>query len=390
MKLPKIIAFYFPQFHPIPENDEWWGKGFTDWKLVKEAKPLFDGHEQPREPISGDYYNPCDKETLKKQAALAREYGVGGFMFYHYWFDGKLYLEKPMEVFLENPDIDISFCVTWANESWTRSWEGKPEIFLQKQLHSNDKEIWENHFNYLLPFLSDPRAIKIDNKPVFLIYQPFLINNSREMMAFWTELAIKNSLPGIYFIAVKNHDYQSSDFLVSYDAIMKFQPREAYASKDFQDHNVSARFQFLRKLPHGIQLYLSKFNQKISKHKLYDSKELWKIILKKAFVNEFKNYKLKVFESAFFEWDNTPRYNKKAKIFTGLSHAQMKVNLKKLIVEAVKNDSPYVFFNAWNEWSESAYLEPDKKNGFAKLEIIKEVLEELEVELKPEVVSNSK
>jgi len=377
MNIPKIIAFYFPQFHEIPENNEWWGKGFTDWKLVKEAKPLYEGHNQPRIPMEEDYYNPCDKETLKKQAKLAREYGIEGFMFYHYWFDGKLYLEKPMEVFLSSTDIDISFCITWANESWTRSWVGKPEVFLQKQLHTNDKKIWENHFNYLLPFFKDSRAIKIDDKPVFLIYQPFLIENSEEMIEFWTELAIKNELKGLYFMAIKNHDYQSSDFLSSYDAIMKFQPREAYSSKDFKEHNVSARFQVLRRLPHKVQLYLTKLNQKLSKHIIFDSSKLWGVILKNSYRDEFVNHKLKVFESAFFEWDNTPRYKNKAKIFTGLSNDEKKKNLKKLMDDAIKKDSPYVFFNAWNEWSESAYLEPDKKHGFSHLEIIKEITDDL-------------
>jgi hypothetical protein len=381
MNIPKIIAFYFPQFHEIPENNEWWGKGFTDWKLVKEAKPLYEGHNQPRIPINEDYYNPCEKETLKKQAELAKKYGIEGFMFYHYWFDGKLYLEKPMEVFLSNPDIDISFCVTWANESWTRSWVGKPEIFLQKQLHTNDKNIWESHFNYLLPFFKDPRAIKIEDKPVFLIYQPFLINNSKEMIDFWTELAIKNGLNGLYFIAIKNHDFQTTEFLGYYDAIMKFQPREAYTSKGFQEYNAASRFQFLRRLPHIFQLYLTKLNQKLSKHKIYDSNILWKIILENSFINEFKQTKLKVFESAFFEWDNTPRYKKKSKIFTGLSFEQKKNNLKILMQNAVKNNSPYVFFNAWNEWSESAYLEPDKKHGYAHLDIIKEVTDDLKKEL---------
>jgi hypothetical protein len=381
MKIPKIIAFYFPQFHEIPENNEWWGKGFTDWKLVKESKPLFEGHHQPRVPIDENYYNPCDKETLKSQAELAKKYGIEGFMFYHYWFDGKLYLEKPLETFLLNQDIDISFCLTWANESWTRSWIGKPEVYLQKQLHSNDKEIWENHFNFLLPFFKDSRAIRIDDKPVFQIYQPFLINNSKEMIDFWNDLAVKNGLKGLYLIAIKNHDFQDTDFLTSYDAIMKFQPREAYTSTDFQAYNASARFQFLRRLPHIVQLYLTKLNQKISKHKIYDSKKIWDIIQKKSFINEYHGFKLKIFESAFFEWDNTSRYNRNAKIFTGLTDEDKKVNLKKLLKDAVVNDSPYVFFNAWNEWSESAYLEPDKKNGLVNLEIIKEVTDEIKKEI---------
>ena len=376
MIIPKIIAFYFPQFHEIEENNHWWGKGFTDWKLVKEAKPLFYGHIQPRTPINEDYYNPCEKHTLVEQAKLARQYGIEGFMFYHYWFDGKLYLEKPLEVFLANPDIDISFCVAWANESWTRSWVGKPEVYLQKQMHTKDKKIWEQHFYYLLPFFKDPRAIKLDGKPVFLIYQPFLLNDSGEMIKFWNNLAIQNGLNGLYFIAIKNHDYQATDFLSSYEAILKFQPREAYSSSDFKNENFTARVQLLRRLPHKLQLYLTKLNQKFSSYKIFDSKKIWAIIQNRSFTHGFKNHQLKVFESAFFEWDNTPRYKKKAKIFSGMSYDEKKANLKALFEDAQINESPYVFFNAWNEWSESAYLEPDKQHGYKHLEIIKEVLDE--------------
>lgn len=380
MNIPELLAFYFPQFHSIDENDEWWGEGFTDWKLVKEAKPLFEGHYQPRVPINDDYYDPSQKDTLLKQSKLAKEYGIEGFVFYHYWFDGKKLLEKPLEVFLKNPDIDISFCLTWANESWTRSWVGKPEVYLQKQLHTNDKDLWEEHFNYLLPFFKDRRAIRIDNKPVLLIYQPFLINKSDEMFEVWQNRALQNGLDGLYFIAVKNQDYQSKDFLKSYSAIMKFQPREAYTSKHFHDENISARFQFLRRLPHKLQLYLTKFYQKVSGYKIYDAVKIWDIILNQSYLNEFKDYDLKVFESAFFDWDNTSRYRERAKIFTGLSHQDKKTNLKKLIIQGKKNSSPYVFFNAWNEWSECAYLEPDKENGYKMLEIVKEVIEELRTE----------
>lgn len=382
MITPKLIAFYFPQFHEIEENNKWWGKGFTDWKLVKEAKPLFNGHNQPRIPLNENYYDPCNKHTLIDQANIAKKYGIEGFMFYHYWFDGKLYLEKPLEVFLDNPDIDISFCVTWANETWTRSWIGKPEVVLQKQMHINDKKIWEEHFNYLLPFFKDSRAIKIDDKPVFIIYQPFLILDSKEMLEFWNKKAQENGLKGLYYIAIKNHEFTNTDFLLSYDAIMKFQPREAYTSKYFKDYNFTTKFQFLRGLPHFIQLYLTKVYQKIRTYKIYDSNILWRIILNNAYINDFEKFKLKIFESAFFEWDNTARYKKNANIFSELSYEQKEANLKMLLEDAIKNKSPYVFFNAWNEWSECAYLEPDTKKGYENLEIIKKVIDEIKSKTK--------
>ena len=382
MKIPKLIAFYFPQFHPIEQNDIWWGENFTDWNLVKDAKPLFQGHNQPRIPKDKIYYNPTNAEVLRAQAEMAKKHHVSGFMFYHYWFDGELMLQKPMEVFLQNKDIDIEFCVTWANESWTRAWTGQPEVYLKKQLHTTNKQLWKSHFEYLLPFFKDSRALKINNNPVFLIYQPFLIKNSEEMLAYWQELAKQNGLEKLYVIAIKNHDFLSSDFLKNYDGIMNFQPREAYTSKDFQSQNISARFQFLRKLPHLVQLYVTKFYQKISSHKIYDSTSLWNIILLNSFKNKFPNFKLDVFESAFFEWDNTPRYKKRAKIFTELSDDDKKKNLKILYKNAILANSDFLFFNAWNEWSESSYLEPDEKNGFKNLEIIEMVVNEITEEYK--------
>ena len=147
----QLIAFYFPQFHAIPENDNWWGKGFNDWDLVKTAKPNYKGHNQPRIPMDGNFYNPCDVATLKKQVDLAKQYGIGGFMFYHYWFDGKLLLEKPLETFLKHTELDFPFCICWANETWTRAWTGHPESILIKQTHIPTEEMWKKHFYYLLP-----------------------------------------------------------------------------------------------------------------------------------------------------------------------------------------------------------------------------------------------
>ena len=376
MTIPKLIAFYFPQFHAIPENDVWWGAGFHDWQLVQNAKPLFNGHYQPRIPIDGNYYNPCDKETLAKQARLASEYGVGGFSFYHYWFDGKLMLEKPLETFLEHKQIDIPSCLTWANETWTRAWIGHPEAVLIQQNHTDNVDLWRRHFDYLLPFFKDERAIRIDNKPLLLIYQPFIIANTQEMFGYWRKWAEESGLPGLYLMAVKGHQYPSCDFLKSYDGLLKTQPREAFGSKHFKHQNLTDRFYWLRKLPESIQNYLRKINQSIRSYQIIDANELWEVILKNAYCPEFKE-SVDIYETAFFDWDNTARYKNKAKIYRGLSFDSMENNLTELMKKAREHDSPYVFFNAWNEWSEGAYLEPDLKNGYRYLEIVKRVNQNL-------------
>ena len=370
----QLIAFYFPQFHAIPENNLWWGKGFSDWQLVKNALPIFNGHNQPRIPYDEDYYNPCDLSTLKKQIDIAKQYGIGGFMFYHYWFDGKLLLEKPLEVFLAHKELDMPFCICWANESWTRAWKGHPEETLITQTHVPKKEMWEKHFYYLLPFLKDERAMKVQDKVVILIYQPSLIKNSSQMLDYWRSLALKNGLSGLYFIAVKNHQNNNLDILKSYDGILKFQPREAYTTSEFSSSNLSAHFNFLRILPEYVLKYLRKLNMGISGYHVYDSCKLWNIILSKAYLRERGLEEKEVFESAFFEWDNTPRYGKKSKIFTRPADDFLRESLISLLRKAQENDSKFVFFNAWNEWSESAYLEPDTKYGYANLEIVRDSL----------------
>ena len=167
MAKPHIIAFYLPQFHTIPENDEWWGKDFTEWTNVKKTKPLFLSHNQPRVPLDKNYYDLMNPATFLWQTELAKKYNVDGFCFYHYWFDGKLLLEKPLEMWLKHPEFDRAFCFSWANEPWTRSWDGLNKNILMPQNYNGEKDIIA-HFNYMLPFFNDSRYIKIDNKPVFV------------------------------------------------------------------------------------------------------------------------------------------------------------------------------------------------------------------------------
>ena len=165
----KVIAFYLPQFHTIPENDEWWGKGFTEWTNVKAAKPLFEGHVQPRIPLNNNYYNLLDDEVMEWQVELARQYGVYGFCFYHYWFDGHMLLEKPMENMLNSDKINFPYCICWANENWTNAWTANGDVkTLIKQTYG-DREEWERHFSYLLDFFKDKNYIKENNKPLFVL-----------------------------------------------------------------------------------------------------------------------------------------------------------------------------------------------------------------------------
>lgn len=213
---PKIIAFYLPQYHRVIENDEWWGKGFTDWVSTRNAEPLFRGHNQPRVPLNKNYYNLLHKSVMTWQADLAKQSGVYGFCFYHYWFGNKQLLEKPAENLFKWKDIDIHYCFSWANVTWKRSWskyeggawiaesentdsKGKDSGLLIKQKYGNHDD-WKLHFEYLLPFFQDERYIKRDNKPIFVIYRPKDIKHIKAMIRLWNKLACENGFDGIYFV----------------------------------------------------------------------------------------------------------------------------------------------------------------------------------------------
>jgi hypothetical protein len=370
----KFIAYYFPQFHPIKENNQWWGEGFTDWDYVKNAKSLFKEHYMPRVPLNKNYYDPTYINTIKWQVELAKSYGIDGFCFHHYWFDGKLLLEKPLELFLNEISLNISFCLSWANESWTKRWIGKNNEVLQEQKHTPDPKIWEAHFNYLLPFFKDERYLKIEDKPVFIIYQPDLLVKSNEMFGLWNELAKTKGLKGIYFIATRNHEYINSNSLQNYSGLIKFQPREAYNSKSFKNKNIFSKFQFLRSLPLPLKNMLTDLKQKVSNYELINVDEIWQSIITNA-TND-KNNSINIFESVFMDWDNTPRYGKKSKIFYGITPVKFESYLLKLL-EVIGQRETYIFINAWNEWSECAYLEPDESYGYSFLQALKNCKDKL-------------
>ena len=231
----RIIAFYLPQFHNIPENDEWWGDGFTEWVNVKKAEPIYEGHEQPRVPLDGNYYNLLDDDVKIWQAELAKKYGIYGFCYYHYWFNGKLLLEKPMEQMLENKKVDLPFCVCWANEPWTRAWVGEKKVLIGQE-YGTEKE-WKEHFDYMLPFFRDDRYIKEDNRPLYVIYRPEIIPCLQEMLALWDKLAKENGFDGMCF-AYQNIDFDllkdKDDSMFTYN--IEFQPHYAFYDLNADRH----------------------------------------------------------------------------------------------------------------------------------------------------------
>lgn len=366
----KIITFYLPQFHEIPENNEWWGKGFTEWVNVKKAKPLFAEHYQPRIPKDRKYYNLLDINTIKWQVDLAKKSGIYGFCFYHYWFDGHMLLEKPVELFLKNKDINFKYCLSWANEDWTNAWVSHNTKTLISQTYGKQDE-WKRHFDYLKKFFLDERYIKINGKPLMIIYRPEIIPCLNDMLDYWSELARKEGLEGISFAyqhvnfgLMKKKDDSRFDFQIEY------QP--SYVITEMKSRSNSMLRNFKKKIDIFSQTYfhrtisLSNFNKNVE---TYNYDEMWNRILSRRPDSE-KNV-----PGAFVDWDNTPRRGNKGSLMVGTSPEKFETYLRKQIKRA-RNvyNKDMLFMFAWNEWAEGGYLEPDERYGTAYLDAIKNAL----------------
>lgn len=368
----KIIAFYLPQFHAFPENDEWWGKGFTEWTNVKSAKPLFKGHYQPRIPLNKNYYNLTDVNALKWQADIAKKYGIYGFCYYHYWFDGHMLMEKPMELMLENKEVDLPFCICWANENWTKAWAQHSRKVLIAQTYGDRKD-WERHFNYLLPFFKDKRYIYKDGMPVFVIYRPELIPTLRPMLELWDQLAKQNGLKGIvYMYQQHDYDHRTADTGDLFSYAIEYEPgrvRGYYPKFPKKEQQIcSLKISFRR----GLNLLVNKLHLKQTKLSsvCYSYDDAWKRIL------ALKPTDNKLMPGAFVDWDNTPRYKSRASIFQGATPEKFERYLTQQICHArddYKKDMIFMF--AWNEWGEGGYLEPDEKYGYGMLEAVHNALD---------------
>ncbi|WP_418263875.1 glycoside hydrolase family 99-like domain-containing protein [Flavobacterium faecale] len=364
----QFLAYYLPQFHPIPENDNWWGKGFTEWTNVTKAKPLFKGHYQPILPADLGFYDLRVPEVQIQQAELAKEYGVDGFIYYQYWFgNGKMLLERPAESMLKNKKIDIPFCFCWANETWKGIWHGldNPDV-LMRQTYQGEQG-YRDYFNYLTPFFKDERYIKVDNKPMFHVFRLDDIPDLKLFINVFNEMAIECGFEGVYFVATGN---------VSSMNVLENESVYGVVGVDiFNDIRYNQKTYFDR------QSILGRIENKIYTIVGYTNgvgKRLKPLILDYAKGVEKLNVRFphkKYISCVFPNWDNSARSGKKSLIFKNALPQAWQNHLTRAVNELKKNKTnpQFIILKSWNEWGEGNHLEPDQKFGFQRLEIVKKV-----------------
>ena len=351
----KPIAIYLPQFHPIPENDAWWGKGFTEWTNVTKAKPRFEGHYQPHLPADLGFYDLRLEEARLAQETMAKEFGIYGFCYYHYWFNGKKLLNEPIEQKLKNHKEDLPFMLCWANENWTRAWDGLDREVLLHQDYDfeDDKE----HMNYLCDaFFNDKRYIRHEGKPVFLIYRPKLFNDIKKTIEIWRNVAIEKGIGELHIGYMQSWGVKDEPASMGFDFAVEFQPNFPVINS-----NNKSIFELLK------QKLGLKNNSSQDRH--FDYEKFTEIQMKKEF-NPI------VSPSLIPMWDNSSRRKTDAFIFTDstpeaygnwLQHIGTNYPWK-------VNKENFLFINAWNEWAEGNHMEPCQKWGKQYLETTKKVL----------------
>ncbi|MBQ2785802.1 MAG: glycoside hydrolase family 99-like domain-containing protein [Oscillospiraceae bacterium] len=351
----KVFALYLPQFHEIPENNEWWGKGFTEWTNVRKAKPLFKGHVQPLIPLDNRYYDLRDKETVAWQTEIMKSYGISGMIYYHYYFKGKKLLEEPAENLLKWTDIDQPFFFCWANHSWNRAWKGSREVLLE-QTYGNQAD-WRAHFEYLLPFFQDARYEKKDNKPLFMIYDTSF-SEKNEMLECFNTWCIESGFDGIYPIelcmTVKGNAF------AAFSENMSPLSEKCFLSEPsvgrLLTYPVDSFFaRVMKKLKTVLRAKgILRTVQILSGNKIYQT------------MIDKEPHGENIIRGMFFGWDNTPRHSFRGYIITPPSK-----EIFMQYAQTIKDDE-YVFVNAWNEWAEGMILEPTQQNGYQYLEWINE------------------
>ena len=339
----KPVAFYLPQFHPIPENDAWWGKNFTEWHNVRQAVPQFEGHYQPHVPHHTiGYYDLRDKDFLIRQHSIAKKFGIYGFCYYYYFFNGKTLLETPLKIIRNTPQIETNYCLCWANGNWTRAWYGQNKEVLISNCYGEDNAL--SFIKSIAPYFSDTRYIKIDEKPLLLVYEPELIDDIDKYVCIWRDYVQRLGYEGLYLVLVEAMTLGANPAEFGFDAAVEFAPDWT------KTHLLS--------------------NRKDT-HRIFDYKETVKNMLLKPEPPYLR------FNCVFPSWDNTPRYKKSAVTFINNNPGIFKFFLQQAMERtrnAIPSDKQFVFINAWNEWGEGCHLEPDNRHGYLYLQIIRELL----------------
>ena len=343
----RLVAFYLPQFHAIPENDMWWGEGFTEWTNVRPAKPLFEGHYQPHVPLDLGYYNLLERDVMSRQIDLAKTYGIEAFCFYYYWFSGTKLLEKPIQQLLFNRDLNMPFCLCWANENWTRRWDGLDNEILIQQQHSAEDDI--NFIQSVVAYMRDERYVRLEGKPLLLVYRPSLLPSAKDTAARWRIWCRENGIGEIYLAYTQSFESSPPEAL-GFDAAIEFPP-----------NNISPT------------VITNTVTAEDGDFWVYD----WKNLMERSYHYQRPDYTL--FRSVCPMWDNTPRKKHRANVYVNNTPELYERWLKNAIEYTLKSfhprDKRLIFINAWNEWGEGAHLEPDVKNGYAYLRATREALE---------------
>jgi lipopolysaccharide biosynthesis protein len=340
-KLNKVraIAFYLPQYHPIPENDSWWGKGFTEWTNVTKARPNFEGHYQPHLPADLGFYDLRLPEVREEQARLARQYGISAFCYYYYWFAGKKLLNRPFDEVLQSQTPDFPFCICWANENWTRRWDGCEEEILIAQSHTD-----KDHADFIAdiaPALMDERYIRINGKPLVIVYRLSLMPEPQRTADLWREYCVNEGIGEIYLAYVQSFERMpmgDDPGVYGFDAAIEFPPHRYPVRAERSRRLINPEYQGL----------------------LFDY-----VHTSENFINRpWPSYKL--FRTVMPSWDNTPRRQDVSHVFVDATPERYEYWLRKMVEQTRRlhfGDERIVFINAWNEWAEGNHLEPDKQFG---------------------------
>ncbi|HWE03325.1 MAG TPA: glycoside hydrolase family 99-like domain-containing protein [Tepidisphaeraceae bacterium] len=358
---PRLIAFYLPQYYPIPENDTWWGKGFTEWTNVVKAGPVFAGHYQPHLPADLGFYDLRLAEARAAQCELAREHGIHGFCYYHYWFSGRRLLERPVNEMLASREPDFPFCLCWANESWTRRWDGRNQEILLEQRYAAEDDV--AHIRSLIPAFEDARYIRVDGKPLFLVYHSTEMPDSRATTYRWRREAERAGLPGLYLVRVESFEEQLEPQERGFDAGLEFQP--------FGGAMAAAR---LHRFKWWQRQKLRTRSAVFNEHSVYSYAELVNAAC------QLPEPAYPWIRSVCPSWDNTARRKKGGVIFHGSTPDLFEKWVAAIVGRISRQENnpggskPILFVNAWNEWAEGNHLEPCQRWGRDYLEAIKRAI----------------